>query len=405
MSCVQCVICTDLMHAACILSHLECGHVYHQQCLNRWMRSAKTCPECRGEIKTAPRRLYLDFTKQPELAELRGEISQRSDLLETTVAKLEQQNVKKDRIIRLTLTQINRLAISNVRFKRVVNDLEQNRKISTTKTVQLTQQLREEIEHRQVLSKMVESMSKHESSLNANLRENKTRMDQMTETIRSLSKSQADCIIENYQLELAKSELTTRLDQFRTEFVQANNGLQQMKSENENLRNELKVQKVGQQQLIELNMSLNEKLQKTEEALLAMTNANMMMKASNDGNEAKPINLRDDLPPNIIIPSHGNGDAWPKLKLSQKSVSNDETEGNLWNLRNDHSSLTIPSHGNEETWVKQTQQMGPKRRIGEIFPIPNNFKRPKLLESQSNPINKIVMVKSTVGWTIVPRSG
>lgn len=404
MSCVQCVICTELMSDECILSHLECGHVYHQPCLNRWIRSStdsKTCPECRVAINSAPRRLYLHFTNQPDVAELRGEITQKNGLLEMTVATLEQQNAKKDRIIRLTLTQINRLVNSNIRFKRVVSELEQSSKLTTANTVQLTQQLRGQTEQRQVLSTVVESLREHEHSLNVKLRENKTTIAQMADTIRTLDKAQADRIIENYQLELNRNELSTQLDQFRTKFVEANIELQQMKSKNENLRNELKVQRTGKQELVEVNFQLREKLQKTEATLLAMTNANMTVKMLNDATEAKiliPQNGNSSIKPIITNTCNGKGEGKTKLHLMQETK-----------LKHKFGEIiTIPSSDKGASWAKShlTHETRPRRKTGEIIgKQANNVKRPKLNDSHSNAnhVNKIVMAKSPIGWSIVPK--
>lgn len=377
MSCVQCVICTDLMTEECILSFLECGHVYHQTCLNPWIQTSKTCPECRVTIKSTPRRLYLHFTNQPDLAEMR-EISRKNGGLEMMITTLQQQNAKKDRVLRLTLTQLNHLVNSNIRFKRAVAELDEKSKSSTEKANQLTQKLKEQTEQRQVLSAIVESMRTQENAMNEKLRQSRVIIDKMMEKIRVLDRSQADRIIENYQLELEKANLITRLDTFRTEFVETNTELHKVKSENENLRNELTVHMVGKREMTELNSMLKEKLEKTEQSLLAMTHENV-------------ATTNADHPPS----------------------DNDAIDAKRLNLRNDYSShkliIKIPSDGLSQPYVKtnQIQETMPKRKIGETIGIADNAKRPKILEpisTEANHVTKIVMTKSSVGWSIVPRS-
>ena len=33
-----------------IVSVLKCGHLFHQECLQQWFRTSKTCPECRCRV-------------------------------------------------------------------------------------------------------------------------------------------------------------------------------------------------------------------------------------------------------------------------------------------------------------------------------------------------------------------
>lgn len=358
---MQCVICTELMSDDGILSYLECGHVYHQTCLDRWTRTMQTCPECRIAITKAPRRLYLHFTDQPDLDEITKDISQKNGFLEKTIATLQEQKTKGDHILRLSLAQITKLVNSNVRIKRALLESETCGKLSTAKVIQLTRQLKEQTEQREALSIVVESLRAHGKTMNEKLKENRISIDQMKDTIRTMDKAQADRIIENCKLELEKGELYTRLDQFRTEFVRANNELQELKSENENLKNELTVQKAGKQS----KLNVNEKLEKTD-TLFVMENDN-----------------------------------------ATTTTPNDATDADLWKLRADtsHKPITMTVYsGQGEASTKKG--LVPKRKSGEIIGAENNTKYMRLMpqNSQDSDVNKIVIVKSSAGWSVVPQA-
>lgn len=96
MSSIECGICIDLMTDKCILVHLKCGHVFHGQCINRWIQTKKECPLCRSDAwsegPSEPRRLYLHFTENPELETLRARetvINEKVKSYEAVIVALE----------------------------------------------------------------------------------------------------------------------------------------------------------------------------------------------------------------------------------------------------------------------------------------------------------------------------
>lgn len=44
----QCPICLDIMTPGSQGIVLNCNHVFHEECLNRWRRNSNTCPVCRA---------------------------------------------------------------------------------------------------------------------------------------------------------------------------------------------------------------------------------------------------------------------------------------------------------------------------------------------------------------------
>ncbi len=45
----ECAICLDLFDAGEQMRVLDCGHYYHQQCVDGWLKGGKSCPKCRGK--------------------------------------------------------------------------------------------------------------------------------------------------------------------------------------------------------------------------------------------------------------------------------------------------------------------------------------------------------------------
>ena len=50
-----CVICTDIFVINSQISACNCGHIFHEECLFRWIKinkkaSQQTCPQCRAKI-------------------------------------------------------------------------------------------------------------------------------------------------------------------------------------------------------------------------------------------------------------------------------------------------------------------------------------------------------------------
>ena len=89
---IMCSICLEYIRDKRSCRETKCGHQYHRQCLNKWLRVGNTCPYCRTELK--PKRLsqilsidtellpFLEFTlfdDEPELTnETRFIISENS---------------------------------------------------------------------------------------------------------------------------------------------------------------------------------------------------------------------------------------------------------------------------------------------------------------------------------------
>ena len=46
-----CPICQDTSLSSCISRHLSCGHTFHIECIEYWLKDNTTCPICRYDFK------------------------------------------------------------------------------------------------------------------------------------------------------------------------------------------------------------------------------------------------------------------------------------------------------------------------------------------------------------------
>ena len=47
---LDCCICMSRFSAASTLCKLKCGHIFHDDCLFKWLQSNRSCPTCRQEV-------------------------------------------------------------------------------------------------------------------------------------------------------------------------------------------------------------------------------------------------------------------------------------------------------------------------------------------------------------------
>lgn len=71
---IVCSICYDFVSSECILSNLDCGHIYHANCLSQWIKTSQTCPECRKKFTKPPSRVYPNFDVNDETLQLTNNI-------------------------------------------------------------------------------------------------------------------------------------------------------------------------------------------------------------------------------------------------------------------------------------------------------------------------------------------
>ena len=95
---IQCTICTELFDGLSDIAAVPCGHVFHGECLSKWLSNSMTCPQCRSRCthKTILSKLYLDC--QPDSLDGGGNVENASQLaneLESTKLVMRQRDQEK----------------------------------------------------------------------------------------------------------------------------------------------------------------------------------------------------------------------------------------------------------------------------------------------------------------------
>lgn len=56
-----CSICTELFEHSEDVAAVTCGHTFHNHCINKWLESSRSCPQCRQKVgKNFIQKLYFD---------------------------------------------------------------------------------------------------------------------------------------------------------------------------------------------------------------------------------------------------------------------------------------------------------------------------------------------------------
>ncbi|ESN97593.1 hypothetical protein HELRODRAFT_127848, partial [Helobdella robusta] len=46
----SCPICLEAFKDGSFVFQLQCGHVFHQQCVEEWLKNVKSCQICRSQL-------------------------------------------------------------------------------------------------------------------------------------------------------------------------------------------------------------------------------------------------------------------------------------------------------------------------------------------------------------------
>ncbi|KAH8320711.1 hypothetical protein KR067_007292 [Drosophila pandora] len=60
---VMCPICNEFFKETDMINSTSCGHIFHKNCLTRWLNRSRSCPQCRSECHhDRVHRIFLNFT-------------------------------------------------------------------------------------------------------------------------------------------------------------------------------------------------------------------------------------------------------------------------------------------------------------------------------------------------------
>uniref|UniRef100_A0A1B0BS79 RING-type domain-containing protein n=1 Tax=Glossina palpalis gambiensis TaxID=67801 RepID=A0A1B0BS79_9MUSC len=82
-----CSICFESFTASHLIYFIACGHVFHGQCIERWMLRSINCPECRRPFNFI-QKLFLNFEDDSKIQSYVGELKKLRDKLHESEKKL-----------------------------------------------------------------------------------------------------------------------------------------------------------------------------------------------------------------------------------------------------------------------------------------------------------------------------
>ncbi|GFS55779.1 hypothetical protein TNIN_307601 [Trichonephila inaurata madagascariensis] len=84
-----CIICSERLKSEIEIVSVLCGHVFHSDCLSKWLESSETCPECRKPVSSKDiTKLHLNIDDN-DGCESTADLQTRVDDLK---AELEEKN-------------------------------------------------------------------------------------------------------------------------------------------------------------------------------------------------------------------------------------------------------------------------------------------------------------------------
>lgn len=226
MSSVSCSICWEVVTSTCVVSYLLCGHVYHRDCLAKWLTTSKTCPECRHCV-TDTKRIYLNLVSDPEIEVLNSELTRKK----AEYQFLTTDNYIQGAIIKQLETQIStkdeELHLSTKRYDEL--------KSNTTSTIHQNDKLKLELDMQQ---KQQVHLTTEIADLRSQLEASQTKNIEITNSTVALKEFHRQQVKQIADLHSEILNLSERLDQFRGLFVAANGKLEVQVQENELIRSE-----------------------------------------------------------------------------------------------------------------------------------------------------------------------
>ena len=112
---VICAVCLDEFDfSKDHISATKCGHLFHKTCLENWIQTTTTCPECRKLIgrDQYTKRIYANFSSEEIL--YNGESNRTKSIIKSYKDNVNtSSNLFLDRIIELENENSNNIAVLN----------------------------------------------------------------------------------------------------------------------------------------------------------------------------------------------------------------------------------------------------------------------------------------------------
>lgn len=230
MSSVSCSICWEIVTSTCVASFVLCGHVYHHNCLERWLKTSRTCPECRNGIINT-KRIYLNLVPDPEIEGLHLELTKKNKEYDFLITGNEIQ----DAIIKQLEKEMSENILAKDKELLLSTNKNDELKLRTSCMQHENEKLKLDLE---IQEKQRANLTNEITDLKNQLAASQTKNIEITNSTVALKEYYREQVkqISDLQAEILNS--TERLDQFRALFVAANNKLQLQLQENEVVKNE-----------------------------------------------------------------------------------------------------------------------------------------------------------------------
>ncbi|KAF6202386.1 hypothetical protein GE061_004785 [Apolygus lucorum] len=230
---VQCVICKDILdifnaRAGSQISALLCGHVFHTNCINRWLDESAsanmgTCPQCRCVVrKNQSQRLFFDLVPMENYQDDPTVIKANNDLMKKDIEDLRDKVETKMRLVEKLTTMNSGLRERVLELEQQLVNSEQISdalRMTRIKLNKKTKELENTLDKLDKLQKNVTSLRAANTILNGSLKESDAQ-----DAVESLEKSDMAQLFITYKkssdqllkkvgkmsLELSKSQEETR---------------------------------------------------------------------------------------------------------------------------------------------------------------------------------------------------
>lgn len=226
MSSVSCTICLEVVTSTSIVSSLSCGHAYHQDCLNDWLKTSRTCPECRNAATTI-NRIYLNLVPDPEIEVLSTELTKKSNDFEYLTTAHDIQDV----VIKHLEKELSR------KDEELASRAKKNDEIETSRSCLLHENEKLKLELN-TKAKQQEHLTNDVADLIEQLATSQTKNIEISNSSNSLKGYYREQIKQNSELNIQMINLTEQLDQFRGLLLSANTALQVQIDENQMIKTE-----------------------------------------------------------------------------------------------------------------------------------------------------------------------
>ncbi|XP_039248910.2 E3 ubiquitin-protein ligase TRAIP-like [Styela clava] len=273
-----CTICTDFFGCDAKISVTLCGHLFHGECLQQWLKQCgthRTCPQCRSKLteKQIVKKLFINVPETEEGDLDPYHLKNRLDDIESRAQKLKIDKKKLQDLIRDEQEKFEKLTSKNTTLKKKLKESNHENEF-----------LRDELKRAKELENDATSAKNEAKRLQERLK-----LCERVEFILESQKSQVDEMMQQYannshnmltvttmctalkqefeSIKVSRNKAKDEVMKWKREVHKVNQELLQQKSLYEDLEERLNSHQRSEDQLTEENKSLRRKLDALQRAM------------------------------------------------------------------------------------------------------------------------------------------